>query len=106
MLPDMADVLDEFSQPITLSRITQTIVGHRPVDTATAVSIMAVVQPAQKDKINSDIIDWNLAYYQVHSKQAILVNDQMLYQGTNYKAVELAQYGDYGYYEALFEQIK
>lgn len=106
MLPDMADVLDEFSQPITLKRISQTIVDHRPVNDATDVHIHAVIQPANKEKINPNIIDWSLDYQLIHSKQEILVGDQAVFCGTNYKVVELGPYQDYGFSEAIFEEIK
>ena len=106
MLPDMSDVLDEFSQPITLIRVSQDIVNFRPVDNETDVPIDAVVQPAVKEKINPNIIDWSLDYKQVHSFQEILFGDQMVYCGVKYKAVELGPYQDYGFSEAIFEEIK
>lgn len=106
MLPDMSDVLDEFSQPITLIRVSQDIVNFRPVENETDVPIVAVVQPAQKEKINPTIIDWSLDYQLVHSVQEILVGDRMEYCGIKYKAVELGPYQDYGFSEALFEEIK
>lgn len=107
MLPDMSDVLDEFSQPlITLIRVSQDIVDFRPVDNETDVPVEAVIQPANKEKINPTIIDWALDYQLVHSRQEILVGDQMVYCGTKYKAVELGPYQDYGFSEAIFEEIK
>lgn len=106
MLPDMSDVFDEFSQPITLKRVSQTIVDHRPVNDTTDVPIDAVVQPANKEKINPNIIDWSLDYQLVHSVQEILIGDQMVYCGIKYKAVELGPYQDYGFSEAIFEEIK
>ena len=106
MLPDMADVLDEFSQPITLLRTSEEIVDFRPVVSETQVPIEAVVRPAQKEKINPAIIDWNLKYQTVHSCQQIIIADRMVFCGIKYKAVELGDYESYGYFEALFEEIK
>jgi hypothetical protein len=106
MLPDMSDVLEEFSQSITLKRTTQTVVNFRPVETTVDSIIQAVVQPANKEKINPAIIDWSLKYVLVHTAEIILNNDVILYNGLNYKAVEDGDYQDYGFTEALFEEIK
>ena len=70
------------------------------------ISTEAVVQPANKERINPDIIDWSLEYLQVHSKITIVIDDRLTWQGKKYKAVELGNYVSYGFYEALFEQVK
>jgi len=106
MLPDMADVLDEFSQSITLIRVSQDIVDFRPVNNETDVPVDAVIQPANKEKVNPNIIDWSLDYLQVHSCQEILIGDRLEYCGRKYKAVEIGPYQDYGFSEAIFEEIK
>lgn len=106
MLPDMSDVLDEFLQPVSLSTVTQSIVDHRPVDTESVAAIMAVVQPANREKLNPAIVDWSLDYLQVHTKVSVKIGDFLTHSGLKYKAVELGNYSDYGYYETIFEQVK
>ena len=106
MLPDMSDTLDEYLQPLILVRTTENIVDFRPQVVETDVQTEAVVQPAQKEKVNPAIINWSLKYQLVHSKQEIILNDRMEYCGVKYKAVELGDYDAYGFYEAIFEEIK
>ena len=106
MLPNMAGVLDEFSRPVSLGTVTQSVVGFRPVDTESVSTIQAVVQPANKNKINPAIIDWSLDYKTMHSKIAVKVGDFFTENGVKYKAAEDGNYSSYDYYETLFEQVK
>jgi len=105
-IPDMSDVLEEFSQPLMLSRVSQQIVDFHPVNVETKFEISAVIQPAQKEKINPDIIDWRLSYYIIHCAEKILIGDFVEYCGKKFKCIETANYSDYGFYESLFEEIK
>lgn len=105
-LPNMAKVLNRFAQSLSLIRVEQQIVDFRPVDTETEFEVQAVVQPAQKEKINPAIINWSLKYFLVHSKQEILLGDRMEYCGIKFKAVEVGLFGDYGFHEAIFEEMK
>lgn len=106
MLPDMSGVLDRFLQNVTIGTVTQTVVNHRPVDTHVDLATQAVVQPANKEKLNPDIVDWSLIYKQVHSKVEIKIGDFLTVSGKKYKAVELGDYNEYGYYETIFEEVK
>ena len=106
MLPDMSATLDAFSQAVTLKTIVQTVVNFLPVDTATSTTIMAVIQPANKEKINPAIVDFSLNYILVHSKTAIVIGSIIVYKGKSYKTVELGPYSDYGFYEAICEESK
>jgi len=106
MLPDMSSVLDEFSQEITLKTIVQTVVNFRPADTPTNTTILAVVQPANKEKITAVLVDFSLDYILVHSKTAIAIGSFVVYKGATYKAIELGQYSDYGFHEVICEETK
>ncbi len=106
MLPNMSRVLIRLERPVELITVTQTIVDFKPVDVETSVSTKAVVQPAQKENLNPEIIDWSLIYKQVHSKLLVKLGDLMTVDGVKYKAVELGDYNAYGYYETIFEEVK
>ena len=106
MLPQMGKVLKRFQQPVTIKTVTQTIVDFRPVENETSLTTQAVVQPAQKKKLNPAIVDWSLKYLQVHSKDPVKIGDFFTHSGTDYKAVELGDYSNYEYYETIFEEIK
>lgn len=102
----MSRTVKRLSQPIKLFKITTTIVDHKPVEEEVESSIKAVVQPAQKEKLNKDKIDYSLRYVQVHSLEAVLMNDIIEHKNVRYKAFEDADYSDYGYYEIIMEEQK
>ncbi len=105
-LPKMGKVLKRFYRPLTIRTVTQDIEDFRPVDNTQSRDTKAVVQPAQKEKLNPAIVDWSLIYLQVHSVDAIKIGDIITVDSVDYKAVELGNYKDYGFYETIFEQIK
>ena len=105
-LPDMSPTLKRFEQAILLSTVTQTIVNFLPVETEVVTDIFAVVQPAQKEKLNPSIIDWSLRYMLVHSSSTIKIGDFMTHDSIKYKAVDYGPYSDYGFNSVVFEEIK
>ena len=105
-LPDMSDILDEWAQPIILKTVTITSVDFEETETVDKQGIGAVVQPAEKDKINVENLDWSLAYYTIHSKSTIVEGQYFEYMGKDYKIISVLPYGDYGYYEAVGEETK
>jgi len=106
MLPNLSNTIRRFSQSVVLIRTTEEIINHKPQNTEEYKSIKAVIQPAQKSKLNKDLIDWSLGYLWVHSLETIKKNDKIEYKGKEYRAFEDANYSDYGYYETTFEEIK
>ncbi len=105
-LPNMSRTVKNFSIPVKLFKVTTTIVQHKPVENYVESSIKCVVQPAQKEKLNKDKIDWSLRYIQVHSIDQILIDDEIEYKGIRYKAFEDGDYSEYGYYENIMEEQK
>ena len=106
MLPNLSGTVKRFSQDVKLIRVTTSIVNHQPVETETVINIRAVVQPAQREKILKDKLDYSLRYVLVHSLDEILINDKLEHKGIIYRAIECADHSDYGYYEAVMEQQK
>ena len=105
-LPNMANVLTAFEQSVKLKRITQSIVNHRPVETPAETTINAVVQVAEKEKLQIAIVDWSLQYLMVHSKIPFAINDLIEYKSKNFKIIDLGNWSDYGYYESVAEEVK
>lgn len=105
-LPNLSRTVKRLSQPIKLIKVTTTVVNHKPVEAEVESTIKAVVQPAQKEKLNKDKIDHSLKYVRVHSVDEIVMNDIIEHQGIRYKAFEDADYSDYGYYEIIMEEQK
>lgn len=106
MLPDMGDVLDGFTQPLTLIKVTQEVVDYKPVNVETIITIDAVIQVADSDKIKSDKVDFSKKYIQIHTVSELKNIYMCIYKGVKYKAFLLKPYQDYGFYEATFEEKK
>lgn len=106
MLPDMSDVLTEWEIPVLLKTVQQITVDLRPADVVTVEPILAVCQPAQKERINPDIIDWSKAYIQVHTKRELFTNQVIEFNGEDYRITEDGNYALYGYSEVIAEQTK
>ncbi len=105
-LPNMSGVLTRFEQTVILKKVTQTVVYHRPVESTVDTSIKAVVQVAEKEKLQIEIIDWSLEYLMIHSKSQFDINDLIEYKSKNYKIIDLGNWSDYGYYESVAEEVK
>ena len=106
MLPKPISAIKRFSQPIKLIKVTQTIENHRPVESEVISDIKAVVQIANKSNINKDYLNYGLEYLQVHTLDAIQLNDYIEYKNKRYRVVENSNYSDYGYYESVCEEVK
>lgn len=106
MLLDMSDVLDGFTQPLTLIEVTQEVVDYKSVNVENITEIQAVIQVADPSKIKSDKVDSSKRYLQVHTTNELKNIYECVYQGLRYKAFLLKPYSDYGYFESYFEETK
>lgn len=107
MLPDMSDVLTEWSQPVKLKTVTETTVDFVPARTVVAANILAVVQPADPEKLQVDQIDYSLEYIQVHSVTPMAIGQYIEWNGRDFKLVPFRKgYGQYGYVEVVGEETK
>ena len=103
---NVSDALDCFLQTVKLKTVSVTSVDFEETETVTESNIRSVVQPADKDKLNADNIDWSLEYMWFHTKFNIEIGQYIEYQGKDYKIIDLKRYGDYGYFEATGEETK
>lgn len=107
MLPDMSAVLTEWSQPIILKTVTETTIDFIPIVDVAAANIMAVVQPADPEKLQVDQIDFSLEYIQIHSVSPMSIGQYVQWNGRDFKLVPFRKgYGQYGYTEAVGEETK
>ncbi len=107
MLPDMSEVLTEWSQPIKLKTVSITTIDFVETITITAADIMAVVQPADPEKLKVEQIDFSLEYIQIHSVSAMDIGQYVEWDGRDFKLVPFRKgYGQYGYTEAVGEETK
>lgn len=107
MLPDMSDVLAEWSQPVKLKTVSVTTVDFVETEVITSSDILAVVQPADPEKLNVDQIDFSLEYIQVHSVSPMAINQYIEWNGRDFKLVPFRRgYGQYGFVEVVGEETK
>lgn len=106
MLPDMSEVLNEWSQIVMLRDIEKITVDFELVETITDTPIRAVIQVADKEKLNVNEVDWSLRYLQVHSKIELFIGQFIVYKGDEYKIITDANYSDYGFSDVFAEEVK
>ena len=107
MLPDMSEVLTEWSQPIKLKTVTDPTIDFIPTRVVVVTDIVGVVQPADKEKLVVDQIDYSLEYIWIHSVSPMAIGQYVEWQGRDFKLVPFRKgYGQYGYAEAYGEETK
>lgn len=106
MLPDMSGALMAWAVPVTLRTKTITTVDFEETVVNTDLPIDAVVQPADKEKLNAVQIDWSLQYLQVHSMAEISVGQYIVSGGKEYKVVTAGDYAAYGFSDVTAEEVK
>lgn len=106
MIPNVADALVGWTQPVLLKTVSKTTVDFQPVVIVTGATIEAVVQPTKKTLLNADTLDWSRSHFTFHSAEAMELGQLIEYKGKDYKVIELADYSDYGYFEAVGEHTK
>ena len=106
MLPDMSDTLDEWALPYLIKTVTQRTADFDNDDTIAGRTVEAVVQVAQKSKLNAADIDWSLRYLQIHSPSELFDGEFIEYQGEDYKIIDDGNYQPYGFSEVIAEQTK
>lgn len=106
MIPDMSDALDEWSLPYLVKTVEERTIDFESFDFVTGRTINAVVQVAQKNKLNTDQIDWSLRYLQIHTANQLENGELIEFQGEDYKIIDNGDYQLYGFTEAVAEQTK
>ena len=106
MLPNMSNTVLEFSQTLEFKEVTQTVVNYKPVNTETIVNKEGAIFPSTKEDLKALIIDTSLAYYTVLTVEDININDKLSYKSKLFKQVNKENYSDYGFYRAIYEEIK
>lgn len=106
MLPNMSMTVAFFSQPLTFKEITQTVVNYKPVNTETTKIKDGAIFPSSKEDLKALIVDSSLSYYTVLTTIDININDKLVYKNTTFKQVSKEDFSDYGYFRAIYEEIK
>jgi hypothetical protein len=102
----MADVLTDFEVTVDLVTYTRTTVDFAPVMTPARVSIKAVVQPAQREKVQALGLDLTLRHIEVHSTTNIAVGQFIEFGGRSYKVITPGDYELYGFADVICAEVK
>jgi len=105
-LPNVAHVLNAWKRTYRIKTVTRQTVDFESADAVAGRDIDAVVQVAQKEKLNPDQIDWSLRYLLIHSPDPVSVGELFVYDGEDYKIIEPGDWQLYGYTEAIAEETK
>lgn len=105
MLPNLSQVVNNFSQTVTLKKTTQTIVNYKPVNTVVESQIKATIQVANDETLKVNGLDNSKSYFTIHSISVLKVNDIVVYKGKNLKIIIIRDNSDYGFYKGIGEQI-
>ena len=106
MLPDVSEALDGWTDTYRVKTITRQTVDFVEADVVTGRNVEAMVQVAQKNKLNTDQIDWSLRYLQIHTADQLDNGELIVYGGEDYKIIDNGDWLAYGYTEAVAEQTK
>ncbi len=106
MLPDVSDAFDGWLSDYTIKTVTKITADFVEANTVAGRTVQAMVQVAEKEKLNPDQIDWSKKYLLVHSPDPISVGEFIESDGEDYKIIEPGDWQAYGYTEAVAEQTK
>ncbi|UOL47426.1 hypothetical protein vBVpPvVp04M_00033 [Vibrio phage vB_Vp_PvVp04_M] len=98
MLPNMRSTLKMFEQLVLLKSVETIRVDFVDDIIITTTPIRAVVQVADKKKLNLDSLDWSKQYIWVHSGSNMEIGQFIEWHGKDFKLVAAGDdYSDYGY---------
>lgn len=107
MIPIMTRTLKRFETDVNLDTYERQSVDF--VMTFVKVSslpIKAVVQPAQRDKLEPLGVDLTLRYIEVHAEVDITVGQYINFKGQDYKVITPGDYQLYGFSDVICAEVK
>ena len=103
MLPDVSHVLDNWEQVVTIKNVARSTTDFVETDVVTSREQLAVVQVAEKSRLNSATINWALQYLLIHSKSDLLMGEYVEFNGADHKIIIRGNWNQYGYLEVIAE---
>lgn len=104
--PNMSRTVRSWSSVHRVKTLTRTTVDFEPADIVTGRDVEAVVQPADKDKLNAADIDWSLRYLTVHATAPVAGGEFIEYDGADFKFIDDSNFGENGFHLATAEETK
>ncbi len=106
MLPNVSSALLGWTQPVLVKTVTETTADFQPVTVVTGENVQAVIQPTKKTQLNVDTLDWSQPHITLHSETLLVLGQLVERNGADYKVVEVQDWTDYGYCEAVCEATR
>lgn len=103
MLPNVKNALTGWMQPVKVKAVTRTTVDFVLSESVTVRTIPAVVQPTQKTNLNADTLNWSQPHITIHTPERVHLGEVIEWMAADYKVVEVADWSQYGYFEAVCE---
>jgi hypothetical protein len=103
MLPNVKNALTGWMQPVTVKTLARTTVDFVLSESVTVRVIPAVVQPTQKTSLNADTLNWSQPHITIHTPERVHLGEVVEWMAADYKVVEVADWSQYGYFEAVCE---
>ena len=106
MLPNVSSAPLGWTQPVPVKTVTTTTVDFVETEVVTGETVQAVVQPTKKTTLNADTLDWSQPHITLHSQTLLSLGQLVERNGADYKVVEVQDWTDYGYCEAVCEATR
>jgi len=106
MIPIMTRTLKRFETDVSLDTYTKQSVNFVQTLVKSSQPIKAVVQPAQRDKLEALQIDLTLRYIEVHAEEDISVGQYINFRGRDYKVITPGDYQLYGFSDVICAEVK
>tara|TARA_Y100000310_G_scaffold195657_1_gene195632 strand:- start:1485 stop:1817 length:333 start_codon:yes stop_codon:yes gene_type:complete len=105
-LPNMACVVSSWSTPYEIRTITKVTVDFADANTTATRTQQLMIQPAQKRRLNPDLVDWSLRYVQIHTTEQLVIGEELTFNGIDFRVIDDGDWQLYGYTDAVAEEIK
>lgn len=102
-LPQVGGALIGWEQPVLVKTVTEDRVDFEPVQIVEGRDVLAVIQPTRKTALNNDTLNWTQPHITLHAREVLAIGELVQRRGADYKIVEVADWLDYGYCEAVAE---
>jgi hypothetical protein len=102
----MSNTVNRFAQPVTYVTISTVLVNGIPSNTPVETTINAVVEVPTAEAIVNNQLSSSMNYRTIWSVSQLEVGDHFKHNSKEYKIVSVNDWSDYGYYEAIGEELK
>lgn len=101
MLPNLSNAVRAWLQPLSIDRITKSIVNYQAVETKTTITFTGVVAPLSQTELEiKPEGQRNWRWLEVHTTVdlSLALDDIVVFKSRKYRVMGLSDFVDYGYY--------